>query len=224
MPSPLSQSPYLSRNENSSHFSSFPLVAFKPGFALQASELNEFQEQVYYQQTYTSNFLYDIITGNNTNINPQASSITSAPYFVSLNYFLIISPEGIDGSISIYNTAINQAVSLRVSDGIRIWCPAIGGFTINTDNLQIGSTQNFYISFTTQYQLCSSNPNDIGIKFNDNSGAYSINSAGADRFQVLFSGILSTSGDLLVASIERTGSNTYVLTDRLNRKREFTLA
>jgi hypothetical protein len=220
MPSPLSQSPYLSRNESSGHSNAYPLIAFKPGFALQASELNELQEQSLFQQKYTNNFLYDIITGNNTNINPITNDISASPYFVSLNYFSMISPEGIDGSIQIFNTNSNQAISLRIGD-FRIWVPGI--FAMVTTNLQIGSIQNFYISYESRYELCSSSPSDRGYRFNDNSGSYYELTAGADRFSIDINPNLTTDGTLLVSSIQRTGSTTYVLTDRLNRKKEFTL-
>ena len=54
---PLKVSPYYSRvsdlTANSATPYNYPLIAFTPGYALQASELNEIQETFYLQQSLT---------------------------------------------------------------------------------------------------------------------------------------------------------------------------
>lgn len=59
---PLSQSPFLSRLplftlNTDAAVNNYPLVAFKPGFPLQAAELNEIQENFAIQQTLSNTLL-----------------------------------------------------------------------------------------------------------------------------------------------------------------------
>ncbi len=59
---PLSGDPYFSRTSNnmdSVDIKNYFLVGFKPGFPLQASELNEVQEQFFVQQTLTAMCIND---------------------------------------------------------------------------------------------------------------------------------------------------------------------
>lgn len=78
---PLSGSPYLSRV--STHFrdnKNYTMLAFNPGFALQAAELNEMQELFFVNQSLTQRMNANWILINNSN---QVNSYT-APFWEGL--------------------------------------------------------------------------------------------------------------------------------------------
>jgi len=71
---PFTESPYYSRlfseyfSSNASLLRNYVGVAFKPGYALQASELNEIQEMMYVHSTLTNTMIFNWI--NSTTMNP----------------------------------------------------------------------------------------------------------------------------------------------------------
>jgi len=175
MSSPLGSSPYKSRNEVFENHK-YSLVAFKPGYSLQASELNEIQENILFQNTYNNIFFYDVASSNTINL----SSISGDKVFLpSLNDIVI------SGTLNRLRLDIVIA-NFKVSEYYRIWA-VIDGSILDTlgSNFAKGQSRSYYIQYETSFVLCSSNSSDEGFIFNDNSGVvFSSSSNGADRFKI----------------------------------------
>ena len=112
MPSPLSSSPYNSRNLE---YPKYSFVAFKPGTPLQASELNELQENINYQNSETMKFLYDIASGDNYIPLQQTSGLTSLPVPTSLNFATVVD------NYSDFSVAVPSRICITLNSHYKIW-------------------------------------------------------------------------------------------------------
>lgn len=186
MSSPLGPSPYKSRNgifENHK----YSLIAFKPGYSLQASELNEIQDNILFQNTYNNEFFYDVASSNAVNL--SSISTNDGVFLCSLNKITI---SGTANKVRLDIVVLN----FKVSDFYRLWAPLDDGLNHTLgENFQQGHHKSFHIEYETSFILCSSDSSKEGFKFNDNSGVvYSSSSNGADRFAIKATNGVNTDG------------------------------
>jgi hypothetical protein len=204
MSSPLSSSPYNSRNIE---YPKYALVAFKPGTSLQASELNEIQENMLMQLTQTNRFLYDISSGD---------SYFSGTFLSSFNYPLITTLNEItlssSGSSLSLNIGNSSWINIPINDQYRVWCkPESTSLTIPTT----GGT--VYVSYESSFVPCSSNSQDEGYIFNDNSGGVD-SGCGADRVKVSATLTASASSSVELFTVVPAQDQQYTIKDKLNRE------
>jgi len=209
MPSPLSSSPYNSRNLD---YPKYSFVAFKPGTPLQASELNELQENVLMQLTHTNKFLYDIAAGD---------TYSTTSFLGSFNFPLLTTLNEITLSLSGSNLTMNIGsswINVPINEQYRVWTnPSNVSLTLPTT----GGT--VYSSYESSFIVCSSNSEDEGYIFNDNSGGAD-SSCGADRIKVSSSITLTSASAVELFTIQAiTESEEYLITDKLNRTRTIVL-
>ena len=99
---PLSDSPYLSRV--STHFNdykNYAMLAFNPGFALQAAELNEVQELFFINQSLTQR-----MNANWINLGSTQTSPYTAPFWEGL---IPLHPNYLTVTSATYNSASGVA-------------------------------------------------------------------------------------------------------------------
>lgn len=181
---PLSERPYFSRvsnfTTNAQNVLNYPLIAFTPGYALQAAELNEVQENFYIQQTLTQDLFknWPLSTGNSDGtlkfpiwdgavpLNPNQVTISGSTLTIGIGWYLIGGSNFFGGiKFWVYNTVLNLTTSLTVG---------------NTIGLSISS----------EFIPCSFSEADEGYLFNDNSaGFYNQNSCGAHRYKIIINGL-----------------------------------
>lgn len=176
MSSPLGPPPYKSRNATFENHK-YSLVAFKPGYSLQASELNEIQDNILFQNSYNNQFLYDVASSNTVNL--SSISTNDKVFLPSLNDITI---SGGQNRLRLDTVVLN----FKVSDFYRLWAPIDPGIQYQLGStFAIGQEISFYIEYETSFILCSSDSSNEGFIFNDNSGlVYSSSSNGADRFAI----------------------------------------
>jgi len=216
MPSPLSSSPYNSRNLD---YPKYSFVAFKPGTPLQASELNELQENINYQNSETMKFLYDIASGDNYIPLQQTSGIPPLPVPTSLNQLSVIN---VGGDILII--VLPQSVCLTINSYYKIWTNPTGLDSTTFPLLDIGEKYTFKVKFNVNIIPCSLNPNDPGYILNDNSGGAS-SGCGADRLEISArynQGTDSTLGTTFL-EVERISETEIIGKDTIGRKRVFNI-
>jgi hypothetical protein len=203
MPTPLRNLPYASRNQSDPVYS---LIGFKPGTSLQASELNELQENLLSQYKSNLSFLYDIVSGSNFNYSPQIGSIK--PFFTSLNALSLSS--NTDETLNL-NISITNKICI-VLEQFRYWTnPSEQVISIPVEGVDV------YVDYEIKIIPCSTNPDDEGYSFNDNSGS-SDGGVGADRLKISASLNTSTTGQKIL-SILPGEDNQYIITDELGRTR-----
>jgi hypothetical protein len=193
---PLKNAPYYSRLAdvslvNTDSVVNYPLIAFKPGYALQASELNEIQENFYVQKTLSDNLYQNWwkiasnieMTGSASEsrygpgwegaipLTPQTFTLLDNQVFFTFSsslarqWFLITDP----------NTKFKFWIAVNLSTTtesffFRQSLPAISYFGIKIDS-----------SFVN----CSGTEGEPGYIFNDNStGNYIQNTCGASRLKI----------------------------------------
>ena len=167
---PLSEFPFNSRVfENEilgSTAANYVLVAFRPGQALQASELNEIQENYYKNLTLHSILMRNWIGAAGSDFGP--SWFGSVPLQIS------------SCNISSNSITVKKDWYLIDDSGLKFW-------VYNNEDRTITATSNNYIGLEIQtgYITPSQDPN-----LNDNSGGV-VGSAipGADRYQINIVGI-----------------------------------
>lgn len=90
---PLSRSPYLSRvSTHAEEFKNYTMLAFNPGFALQAAELNEIQELFFLNQTLSHRLNANWIQINNGQTTPYTAPYWEGLVPLSPDYLTITSP------------------------------------------------------------------------------------------------------------------------------------
>ena len=175
---PLSERPYFSRvsnfTTNAQNVLNYPLIAFTPGYALQAAELNEVQENFYIQQTLTQDLFKNWPLNGNSDgdlkfpiwdgavpLNPNQVILSGSTLNIGLGWYLIGGSNFFGGiKFWVYNRVLNLTTSI-------------------TNNNTIGLT------IASEFIPCSSSEADEGYLFNDNSaGFYNQNSCGAHRYKL----------------------------------------
>ena len=128
---PLQNAPYFSRIANTNLIDdstnvNYPMLAFKPGYALQASELNEIQDTFYIQKTLSDNLLQNWWkTGTNLSLTGTA---TSALYGPGWEGAIPLSPSNFvfnDLSVLFYFTGVVSRQWFLVTDPntkFKFWC------------------------------------------------------------------------------------------------------
>lgn len=196
---PLKNAPYYSRVADTNLIDSvdnvnYPLLAFKPGYALQASELNEIQENFYVQKTLSDNLLQNWWkTG--TNLSLTGSSVESL-YGPGWEGAIPLTPNQL--KYNDYSTFFN--FSNNTGFGTRVWFLITDPNTkfkfwsvidtTNMTNINLFKTTLPPVTYIgmkieSSFVGCSSTETDPGYIFNDNSsGNYIQNTCGASRFKI----------------------------------------
>jgi hypothetical protein len=218
---PLSIEPYNSRTTsyfNTSTIKNYYMIAFTPGYALQASELNELQELFYLNESLTQR-MYGLW---------QDSAFTKLPFWEGL---IPLDPTYITLNSVDYNTTTNIiTVNLSVSDGWYLWTDSESklSFWINnptsfTSSLEVDATQEEYIGLLIDKEItycCPSEPCPEGSDstLRDNSQGNTENwsiTCGAARLSAIINSdlgpvvrdaIASNFYPILKVSINSTGS------------------
>jgi hypothetical protein len=215
---PLAQSPYFSRisdnYDKDKGVKNYFLIAFKPGFPLQASELNEMQEQFYVQQTLTNHCI--------------GAWTDRSPFWEGATPWL-------PGYITISGTGTTRTVT--VSSGW-FYLNKPGGTATKGIGLWVWNTSSYSesINFSTaigdEINLYLESPSIITVNedstLSDNSGGGStIKSFGSDRMKVNINGYTELAGGLneiyTIGTIARSGT-TPRFTYSINSPNGVTLA
>lgn len=213
---PLSLPPYNSRNNQFStafsiiegdgeQFLNFPLIAFTPGFPLQAQELNELQENWEIQSSYDTEFLQNYF----------GSAGVQTPSTYGSNSALFIQPSS-DVTTVINGDTVTITASNVVSvydNGMRYWIK-INPIT-NSVTLTSASVRFLKLDATIEYIPCSSDSSSIGFYFNDNSsGNFDSGTCGASRVRVSAetSTFVSTLQDNCFARVEKKSNGQIEVT------------
>ena len=189
---PLSESPFLSRlpsftlNTNGAAVNNYPLVAFKPGFPLQAAELNEIQENFAIQQTLSNTLLTNWLTyGTSIELTGSPTDIYTGPGWngaIPLDpAYVTATPAGVIARMGWY------LITLPVSN-LKFWVYNDTDFVPNT----FGLSSNYYFGFSisSEFIPCSNTDTDSGWEFNDqSSGGFESSTCGANRFKININGV-----------------------------------
>jgi len=197
---PLHLAPYNSRtsyNEFTTGLVSknYVLVAFKSGEALQASELNEIQDN-FYKHTTLSNLLFKnwLFIGADGFTSGDPTLPVYGPSWVGA---VPLSP--VDNVIIIENDEITLKVGWYLVDdksGIKFW------IYNNTDKIITSPTVvDSFIGFTISSSYINTTTDD-GL--NDNSGGSSSTIPGADRYQLNITGTF----------VQQTEETDWLITDK----------
>lgn len=180
---PLKVSPYYSRvsdlTANSATPYNYPLIAFTPGYALQASELNEIQETFYLQQSLTQGMFA------NWPLTGEVGEVGGTLKYPMWNGAVPYDPSAVTYSNS--TITVNPGWYLvTVGNGLKYWLYNQNVLTaVATTGEQIG----FSLSF--DFIPCSESETAEGYVFTDNSAGYNNgNSCGAHRYKVTISNSL----------------------------------
>ena len=199
---PLSVMPYNSRitSEYGSENKNYYMLAFNPGYALQASELNEVQELFFLNQNLTSRM--------NRTWTERGYSI---PYWEGL---IPLDPNGITASAPT-TTANNATSSITISSGWFLWTDRSSGLSfwiyLNETNTETFTTTNSgtqVIGFDVEKQTISCCPTsactdtqDSTLRDNSTGSTETTLSCGASRLKATF-------GDVPDIRTEPTGGFT----------------
>jgi len=190
---PLSQSPFLSRLplftlNTGGVVNNYPLVAFKPGFPLQAAELNEIQENFAIQQTLSNTLLTNWLTyGTSAELTGSPTDIYTGPGWngaIPLDpRYVTASTAGVVADIGWY------LITLPVSN-LKFWVYNDTVFPANFVGIQ--SSHYFGFSISSEFIPCSNTDTDPGWEFNDqSSGSFESSTCGANRFKININGVLA---------------------------------
>jgi hypothetical protein len=200
---PLSVSPYYSRvtnlTANSGTPYNYPLIAFTPGYALQASELNEIQETFYVQQSLTQGmFAYWPLTG-------EVGQVGATLKYPMWNGAVPYNPNLVTFESGIVTVGAGWYL-VTVGNGLKYWLYNQNNLTAAADaGQQIG----FSLSFT--FISCSESESAEGYVFTDNSAGFNNgNSCGAHRYKVTINNSLEvgTNPPRAIAELVSVGSTT----------------
>ena len=204
---PLSVSPYYSRvsdlTANTATPYNYPLIAFTPGYALQASELNEIQETFYLQQSLTQGmFAYWPLTGEVGRATLKYPMWNGAvPYNPNL--------------VTFANSTVTVAKGwylVTVGNSLKYWL-------YNQNDLTTTATAGEQIGFNLSFQFipCSESESAEGYVFTDNSAGYNNgNSCGAHRYKVIINNSLDVSTNPSRPIVELVTVGTTTVCQYLN--------
>lgn len=177
---PLNEFPYnsrISKNDFQTGIDSknYVLVAFKPGEALQASELNEVQENFYKHTT-----LYNLLLKNWLFMGTSFASYDDTAPIYGPSWIGAV-PLNPTESVTIGNNIITFKKDWYLIDdksGLKFWIYNNTEQTVDAISLPVGS----YIGLGITYSFVSSSTDSALF---DNSGGYTENNtSGADRYQI----------------------------------------
>jgi len=183
---PLKVSPYYSRvsdlTANSTTPYNYPLIAFTPGYALQASELNEIQETFYLQQSLTQGmFAYWPLTGD-------VGRVGATLKYPMWNGAVPYNPNLVTFANGIVTVAKGWYL-VTVGNSLKYWL-------YNQNDLTTTATTGQQIGFNLTFEFipCSESQSAEGYVFTDNSAGYNNgNSCGAHRYKVIINNSLDVS-------------------------------
>jgi len=191
---PLSESPFLSRLplftlNTGDVVNNYPLVAFKPGFPLQAAELNEIQENFAIQQTLSNTLLTNWLTyGTSAELTGSPTDIYTGPGW---NGAIPLDPAYVTASTAGVVAGIGwYLITLPVSN-LKFWVYNDTSFAPLP--LGLASTHYFGFSISSEFIPCSNTDTDSGWEFNDqSSGSFESSTCGANRFKININGVLAS--------------------------------
>jgi hypothetical protein len=138
---PLQQNPYNSRiySEYSEEGKNYYMLAFTPGYALQASELNEVQELFFLNQNLTQRM-------NTTWI----GNALKLPFWEGL---IPLNPKGVTASIPTYSNGNASSARVSFSSGWYLWTDSTSkmSFWIHLDNDVVSTSAPTTTSSGTEY-------------------------------------------------------------------------
>ena len=181
--SPLSRYPYNSRTSNIEFSTVLPaanyiLHAFKPGNALQASELNEIQENFYKNLTLSNHLLKNwIFVGSGDFTSGNGDPITGPSWIGAVPYDPF-------KSISVLDTTITFKRAWYLVDdysGIKFWI-----YNNNAITFEYTKTPGEYIGIKLEDKQYITPEMDTKLYDNSNGFFNSSLSPGADRYQLNF--------------------------------------
>lgn len=172
---PLKVSPYFSRI--SGQTVNYPMLAFTPGYALQASELNEVQEMFYIQQTLSNGMLANWPLSGETGTGTLGYPMWNGAVPFNKNQV----------------TYVNNLVTINAgwylvtfSNSLKIWV-----YKSTTSTITTNSTGQVGLIISASFVPCSVSSGDEGYAFTDNSsGLNNQNSCGAHRYKITVSSSL----------------------------------
>lgn len=163
----------------------YSFTAFKPGIALQASEINEFQDRFYKQQTFTVQSYnswyrkvpdYSQITGYLSD--PYISGIWDGAFPLLPNQ-INVSWQSNLVTIVLFSGWYNVKIK-----GLSTWI-FVSSNRVFSFNPEIDAFYSIGVKITTKTINASEDPNDEGYELNDNSlGVISSMTDGASRIYV----------------------------------------
>lgn len=193
---PLTSAPYYSRVASTSLVDSidnrnYPLIAFKPGYALQASELNEIQDNFYVQKTLSDNLFQNWWkTGTNLSLTGVVNEIMYGPGWEGA---IPLNPSGVSigaaGSLRNFSFTKPREWFLITEPAtkFKFWIVVDTSTVGNLGfvNVNLPAITYFGIKINSSFVGCSSSSADPGFIFNDNSsGNYIENTCGASRYNI----------------------------------------
>jgi len=159
------------------------ITGFKPGYALQAAELNEIQEQFYLQQTLSNRCLFNWLTNTTVNgkpfwdgmtpLTPTMVSVTNTTQLITLNFSA--------GWYYLTDKIYTSSGGILVNSGFGVWC-YIGSKSFSITKSSILTGVSVRIGSTYLRQEISSQ-DDETLDDNSNSANVSVNIPGADRIE-----------------------------------------
>lgn len=184
---PLSINPFLSRT--STHFSedkNYAMLAFNPGFALQAAELNELQEIFFINQSLTQR-----MNANWIRINSGQTSPYTAPFWEGL---IPLSPDYLSINNVVYN-ASSVSFAYQLNAGWYLYTDKtskLSFWAYNSTNFSgtISSTNTAYVgtdAISTYIDCCQTNDTCTGKDSTLRDGSqqsYQEFTCGSSRFNI----------------------------------------
>ena len=182
---PLSVYPYFSRitnNLDSTNIKNYYLIGFKPAFPLQASELNEIQEQFFVQQSLSNSCVYNWQDKKNP-FWPGATPLNP-------NYISVVPTDPLKPVVTLSSGWLYLSGMASGNLGVWIYNPTAYSFatTINTNQTLGIWVKSSLVTYT----------NDTGLSDNSGAGrstAYGSVNQGADRFTLVITGTGTTAPD-----------------------------
>ena len=161
----------------------YVISGFKPGYALQAAELNEIQEQFLYQQRLSNSCTY-----NWRNANPN-----HVPFWNGTTPYNPINISS-SGSTSL-NVTANQGWYYLIdsASGMGYWIWINTGLSITVSHADAGFNATRY-GFTYTKEFINSDQDDT-LTDNSNSANTNMNIPGADRYKITNISLVKYAGD-----------------------------
>ena len=206
---PLTVSPYYSRvtnlTANSATPYNYPLIAFTPGYALQASELNEIQETFYLQQSLTQGMFA------NWPLTGEVGKVGATLKYPMWNGAVPYNPSTVTFANGVVTVNIGWYL-VTVGNGLKYWL-------YNNNALTAAATADQQIGFSLTFEFipCSESQSAEGYVFTDNSAGYNNgNSCGAHRYKVTISNTLEVGANPFRPIVELVTVGTTTVCQYLN--------